>query len=70
MLRDLASRLSRALLWMSVGAVIVVGAQLYGPTLVAGVLPDALRPAGHSEPPRMNPAAIMDALDEIRGALE
>ena len=70
MLRDIASRLSRAILWIGVGALIVIGAQPYGPTLVAGVLPDALRSAGHSEPARMNPATIMEAIEEIRGALE
>ena len=70
MLRDLAGRLSRAFLWMAIGAFMVVGAQFYGPTLVAGVLPEALRPAGQTEPTHMTPSAIMDALDDIRGALE
>ena len=70
MLRDLASRLSRAFLWMAVGALIVVGAQLHGAQLIAGVLPDALRANDGAKPARMTPSTIMDALDEIRGALE
>ncbi len=70
MLRALASRISHAFLWIVIGALIVIAAQLYGPTLLAGALPEGLRPADHTEPSHMTPATIMDALDEIRGTLE
>ena len=51
-------------------SLIVIAAQLYGPTLLAGALPEGLRPADHTKPGRMTPATIMDALEEIRGTLE
>jgi len=46
MLRAAVGLLSRAFLWMTLSAVLMLGALRYGPTLVAGALPEELRPKG------------------------
>jgi hypothetical protein len=69
MSRAALSVVSRTLLWMATGALIVIAAQRFGATLFAQALPDGLRPAV-SETAEMTPEKIMDALKDIRGALE
>ena len=69
MLRAAVSLLSRVFLWMTLSAVLMLGALRYGPTLLAGVLPEELRPE-KSENQKMTPHRVLDGLDLIRGALD
>lgn len=67
--RAALSLVSRTLLWMATGALIVIAAQRFGAELFAQALPEELRPAV-SEAAETTPGRIMDALKDIRGALE
>ena len=69
MLRTVLSLLLRSLLFMAFGALLVVLASRFGPTLVAQALPPELRP-DQSELAEMTPQRIIDAVRDIRGALE
>jgi hypothetical protein len=68
-LRTAVALLARTFLWMTFSAVILLGALKYGPTLFAQAVPEDLRPAPE-DVADMSPQKIMDALKEIRGALE
>ncbi len=67
--RTAVALLSRAFLWMTLSAVIVLGAMRYGPTLLLPVLPAEIRPSP-SDTAKMSPQKIIDGLKQIRGALE
>ncbi len=68
-MRTALSLVYRSFLYMLVGAGLVVVAQTYGATLFARLLPEELRPGPH-EVTKSSPQRIIDALGNIRGALE
>jgi hypothetical protein len=67
--RTAVALLSRAFLWMTFSAVLMLGALKYGPTLFAGVLPEGMRPE-KSQVTGMDPQKVLDGLGQIRGALD
>ena len=69
MFRAALSLLVSSLLFMALGAAIVVAANFYAPRLLANVLPESLRPAP-AKTAEMTPPKIVDGLTDIRGALE
>jgi hypothetical protein len=69
LLRTILSLLYRSMLFVLIGATMVVFAQLYGPTLFAGMLPKDMR-ARQDHVAQMSPQKIIEALEDIRGALE
>ena len=67
--RTAVAVLARTFLWMTFSAVLILGALRYGPTLLASALPEDIRPKP-AEIAKVTPQQILDALKEIRGALE
>ena len=69
MLRAVLSLLYRSILFMLLGAMIVVVSLRYGPTLLANTLPADMRPdpATLSE---MTPDKVIRDMHNIRGALD
>ncbi len=69
LVRTAVALLSRSLLWLTLSAAIILCALRYGPTLVASVLPEDVRPAP-GDVAKITPQQLVDALKDIRGALE